>query len=455
MAITSVAAVEREGRRLHRPDRGGGPLRPRGLQQAHQRLVGRRDSPPGPPRPACPGIPAAEPAAASAAPPLRPPRCRLPCRQPPRRRRCVPAACRAPRVRRRGRGPAGRRVAAEAEPTRGRGARERDRALARGGHGVHRVGGRAEEGRRHGGHERRGRHHTAPAGQEQQRRPDHADRDDRPTAATGTNSGVRPSSTHAHAAVPTTSAGQRPPRARGRPTLPQQRPADADQRGDTRRERHRVVLVEDPFHQGEHQRRHHRPAAPHDQRSAQAVGAGRPSGQHDPDHEQRQRRGQQPGDLAADVVREQPAQPGVAPNGPPPPPPKPPGPPGKPPAASAAPPPGTPAGRCLPRRRERLPFPAAPAAPPRPPPKPPGRRSGPARCSRGRARWRCCRSTRRCRAGRPRATARPRRTTSRRRPPSRAPRRAAAAPGATGPSAPPTGTPPPARAARAAPARSW
>ena len=48
--------------------------------------------------------------------------------------------------------------------------------------------------------------------------------------------------------------------------LPHEMRADADERGDRGRERDRVVLVEDPLHQAEHNRGDDEPAAPHDDR---------------------------------------------------------------------------------------------------------------------------------------------------------------------------------------------
>ena len=125
----------------------------------------------------------------------------------------------------------------------------------------------------------------------------------------GRNSGDHPSSTNAHTAVPAVVTAS-VIRAAQRVAVPQQdRPADRDRRGDPGRQRHRVVRVDDPAHEAEHQHRDHRPAAPQQQRGPRPVGACGPAGEPQRRHQQDQRRRQQPAHLRRERLAEQPQQP--------------------------------------------------------------------------------------------------------------------------------------------------
>ena len=82
--------------------------------------------------------------------------------------------------------------------------------------------------------------------------------------------------------------------------LPHEVRPDADERGDRGRERNRVVLVEDPLHQAEHNRGDDEPPAPHDDRGTGRVGAGRTARHPQAGDGEEQCRGHQPRDLTTD-----------------------------------------------------------------------------------------------------------------------------------------------------------
>ncbi len=70
--------------------------------------------------------------------------------------------------------------------------------------------------------------------------------------------------------------------------------------------------MHDALHVAEHQRRDHRPAAPQQQRRPGRIGAGGTPDQPQPRRQPDQRGRQQPEDLGAHRIAEQPGQPGIA-----------------------------------------------------------------------------------------------------------------------------------------------
>ncbi len=180
---------------------------------------------------------------------------------------------------------------------------------------LHRPGGRSQQRDDHAA-DRRGREDLAPSDarpeQDHCGRDDGADRDDR-----------------SQPCVPTRSAREqrrRPERGdedRGGAdgareerlaVLPHEMRPDADQRRDRRRERNRVVLVEDPLHQAEHNRGDDEPPAPHDDRGTGRVGAGRTARHPQAGDGEEQCRGHQPRDLTADHPVEHAREAGAAPH---------------------------------------------------------------------------------------------------------------------------------------------
>ena len=99
--------------------------------------------------------------------------------------------------------------------------------------------------------------------------------------------------------------GEHAPRPGSRAPVPEQHAAHAHERADRRRERDRVVGVDDPGREAEDQRGDGERAAPEQQRRARAVGAPARHGEGEPRDEQDQRRGKQPRDLAAEAGVEQ------------------------------------------------------------------------------------------------------------------------------------------------------
>ena len=79
--------------------------------------------------------------------------------------------------------------------------------------------------------------------------------------------------------------------------LPAHHRTGTDQRGHRRRQRDRVVRVEDPGHEAEHQPGAQQPAAPHEHLRAPRIGAGSPPPPRQQDDDEQQCRRQQPTDL--------------------------------------------------------------------------------------------------------------------------------------------------------------
>ena len=97
------------------------------------------------------------------------------------------------------------------------------------------------------------------------------------------------------------------------PPLPEQDAAEPGEPGDPGRQRHHVVRVDDPGHEAERQPGDGNPGAPDDHRGPYRVGARRAAAQPEQPRSEQQHRGQQPGDLAAELAVEEPEQPGRAP----------------------------------------------------------------------------------------------------------------------------------------------
>ena len=99
------------------------------------------------------------------------------------------------------------------------------------------------------------------------------------------------------------------------PAVPQEGAAHPDQGADGRGQDHRVVRVDDALGVAEDQPGQEEPAPEEQEGRPGAVGAGRPAGHPQDGHQADQRTGDQPGDLAAERLGEQPVPSGRAPHG--------------------------------------------------------------------------------------------------------------------------------------------
>ena len=139
-----------------------------------------------------------------------------------------------------------------------------------------------------------------------------------PTVMTGRSHAFQPGARASNAddqnAVTRTAAAPTSAREERLAVLPHEMRPDAHERGDRRRERDRVVLVEDPLHQAEHERGDDEPAAPHDDRGAGRVGAGHAARHPQAGDGEEQGCGHQPRDLTADHPVEHPRETSAAPH---------------------------------------------------------------------------------------------------------------------------------------------
>src|SRR5207247_136894 len=95
-----------------------------------------------------------------------------------------------------------------------------------------------------------------------------------------------------------------------RPKPPEIHRASSHQRGDRRRERDRVVGMDDPRHVAEHTRGHEEPAAPEEISGARAIGALRAGMYHEARDQCDDRKRYEPRDLTDALAGEEAARPG-------------------------------------------------------------------------------------------------------------------------------------------------